>query len=115
MRRFVLAVAAASLIGPSLAAQNPPPPTPAQIEAGRKVYASNKCATCHSIAGVGSKVSPLDGVGTKLTAEEIRQWITDPDPMTAKLKTKPKVRMKKYVLKDPDLEALIAFIRSLTK
>jgi mono/diheme cytochrome c family protein len=86
-----------------------------KIDAGKKVFTAQKCSTCHSVAGVGSKVSPLDGVGSKLTAQEIRAWITDPDPLTAKLKTKPKVKMKKYVLKDPDLDALVAYLQSLTK
>jgi hypothetical protein len=42
------------------------------------VYAAQKCAICHSIAGVGSKKFPLAGVGTKLTADQIREWIVDP-------------------------------------
>jgi mono/diheme cytochrome c family protein len=86
-----------------------------KIEAGKKVYAAQKCATCHSIAGVGSKMSPLDGVGTKLTAAEIKAWVTDPDPLTAKLATKPKVKMKKYTLPEAELDALIAYMSSLKK
>ena len=86
-----------------------------KIEAGKKVYAAQKCATCHSIAGAGSKMSPLDGVGSKLTAAEIKAWITDPDPLTAKLATKPKVKMKKYTLPEADLDALIAYMSSLKK
>ena len=87
-----------------------------KIEAGKKVYATQKCATCHSIAGTGSKMSSaLDGVGSKLTAAEIKAWITDPDPLTAKLATKPKVKMKKYTLPDADLEALVTYMASLKK
>ena len=86
-----------------------------KIEAGKKVYAAQKCATCHSIAGVGSKMAPLDGVGSKLTAAEIKAWITDPDPLTEKLATKPKIKMKKYTLPDADLDALVAYVTSLKK
>jgi len=86
-----------------------------KIEAGKKVYAAQKCATCHSIAGTGSKMAPLDGVGSKLSAAEIKAWITDPDPLTAKLTTKPKVKMKKYTLPDADLDALVAYVSSLKK
>ena len=86
-----------------------------KVEAGKKVYVTQKCATCHSIAGAGSKMAPLDGVGTKLTAAEIKAWIVDPDPLTAKLATKPKVKMKKYTLPDADLDALIAYMSSLKK
>jgi uncharacterized protein (TIGR01732 family) len=32
---------------------------------------------CHSIAGAGNKKGPLDKVGTKLSADDIRAWITD--------------------------------------
>jgi mono/diheme cytochrome c family protein len=86
-----------------------------KIEAGKKVYATQKCATCHSVAGTGSKMAPLDGVGSKLTVAEIKAWITDPDPLTAKLATKPKVKMKKYTLPDAELDALIAYMSSLKK
>ena len=39
---------------------------------GQQVYAAQKCSVCHSIAGKGGKASPLDGVGAKLSAAEIR-------------------------------------------
>lgn len=86
-----------------------------KIEAGKKAYAAQKCATCHSIAGVGSKMAPLDGVGSKLTAAEIKTWITDPATPTAKLATKPKIAMKKYTLPDAELDALVAYMSSLKK
>ena len=86
-----------------------------KIEAGKKVYAAQKCSTCHGIAGVGNKMAPLDGVGSKLTAAEIKTWITDPDTPTAKLATKPKIKMKKYALPDAELDALVAYMSSLKK
>jgi mono/diheme cytochrome c family protein len=87
-----------------------------KIEAGKAVYAAQKCAQCHAIDGKGSKMSSaLDGVGTKLTAAELKQWIVDPAPLTAKLKTKPKVAMKKYTLPEADLDALLAYLASLKK
>jgi mono/diheme cytochrome c family protein len=117
MRKGLLIAAAAVTVGVAAGAESPAgqAPTAAQLEAGRKVYDTQKCRTCHSIAGVGSKVSPLDGVGTRLTEAEIRQWIVDPDPLTAKLKTKPKVKMKKYTLPEPDLNALVQYLFSLKK
>ena len=78
-----------------------------KIEAGKKVYAAQKCSTCHGIAGVG--------VGSKLTAAEIKTWIIDPATPTAKLATKPKIAMKKYTLPDADLDALVAYMSSLKK
>ena len=56
------------------------------IEHGMKVYAAQKCGVCHSIEGKGAKKGPLDGVGTKLSAEEIRQWIVNAPEMTTKAK-----------------------------
>jgi len=81
------------------------------VEAGKKIYDAQGCAKCHQIDGKGAKLSPLDGVGSKLTAEEIRLWLTSPDEMMAK----PVVKMKKVELKDPDLDALVAYIQSLKK
>jgi mono/diheme cytochrome c family protein len=56
----------------------------AKIECGMKVYEQQKCSLCHSIEGKGSKADALDGVGGKLTADEIRQWLVKPAEMTAK-------------------------------
>ena len=44
---------------------------------GEKVYAEQKCSVCHAVAGKGNAKGPLDEVGSKLTADEIRAWITD--------------------------------------
>lgn len=117
MRRVVLFSAAVIMAAAGLGAAGAPAqaPTAAQIEAGKAVYAKNKCQTCHSVAGVGSKMSPLDGVGSKLKPEEIREWITNPAPLIAKLKTKPKVTMKAYKMSDEDLNALVAYLSSLVK
>ena len=87
-----------------------------KIEAGKKVYGTQKCAQCHAVGGAGGKMSTaLDDVGSRLTTAEIKAWIVDPDPLTAKLKTKPKVKMKKYALPDSDLDALVAYVASLKK
>ena len=57
----------------------------AQIKKGQDVYNAQKCQTCHAIAGKGNKQNPLDGVGKKITADEIRQWVLNPTEMTAKI------------------------------
>lgn len=117
MRKFVVVlIAAAALTVGGLTAQTPAPTAAQQaeaIKAGLKVYADQKCATCHSVGGVGSKMAPLDGVGTKLTAADIRLWMTDPDTMAAKLPVKPKIKMKKYDLKAADMDALVSYLVSL--
>ena len=90
--------------------------TPAQIEQGKTVYAAQKCSICHSVAGTGNKKGALDGVGSRLTAAEIRQWITMAPEMAAKTKAERKPLMKAYpnIAKD-DLDALVAYLHSLKK
>jgi mono/diheme cytochrome c family protein len=87
----------------------------AQIKRGEEVYAAQKCSMCHSIAGKGSKANPLDGVGAKLSAEDIKQWITHPTEMTAKAKStkKPPMPAKYGKLPAADLDALVAYLHSL--
>ena len=83
------------------------------IEKGKAVYTANKCQTCHSIAGKGNKKGVLDGVGAKLSGEEITKWITNPKEQEAKLAEKPKIHMKAYKLADDDLKSLVAYMQSL--
>lgn len=86
------------------------------IEKGQQVYAAQKCSICHSIDGKGNAKGPLDGVGSKLTAEEIRQWIVNPAEMTKKTKAERKPPMRAYPnLPKEDLDAVVAFMASLKK
>ena len=86
------------------------------IDRGQKVYAAQKCQVCHSIAGKGNKNGPLDGVGSKLTPEEIRQWIVDAPAMTQKAKATRKPLMKAYPnIPKEDLDALVTYLYSLKK
>lgn len=90
--------------------------TPAQIDAGQKVFAAQKCSICHSIAGQGNKKGVLDGIGAKLSADEIRLWITGAPDMAAKAKAERKPAMKAYTsLSKDDLDALVAYVQSLKK
>jgi mono/diheme cytochrome c family protein len=85
--------------------------------AGATVYAGQKCSVCHSIAGKGNTKGPLDGVGAKLTADEIREWIIDPAGMTAKQKAarKPAMPAKYGSLSKDDVDALVTYLSSLKK
>ena len=40
---------------------------------GQEVYTAQKCQGCHAIGGKGYKANPLDGVGKKLTSDQIRE------------------------------------------
>jgi mono/diheme cytochrome c family protein len=88
----------------------------ATIEKGKQVYTAQKCQACHSVAGVGNKNGALDEVGTKLKADEIRQWIVAAPDMAAKAKAGRKPPMKAYPsLAKEDLDALVAYLASLKK
>lgn len=82
---------------------------------GEKVYADQKCAMCHSIADKGNKKGPLDGVGSKLTADELRQWMVDAKVMAAKTKAERKPNMKNYTLAKEDLDSVVAYMQTLKK
>jgi mono/diheme cytochrome c family protein len=87
----------------------------AQVKKGEEVYTAQKCSMCHAIAGKGNKQNPLDGVGKKLTADDIRQWIVTPTEMTAKTKStkKPPMPAKYGKLPKEEIDALVAYMQSL--
>jgi mono/diheme cytochrome c family protein len=90
--------------------------TAAQVAAGQKVFATQKCNICHSVAGVGNKKGPLDGVSAKLSADEVRQWIVDAPNMATKAKADRKPAMKGFPdLPKDELDALVAYVMSLKK
>jgi mono/diheme cytochrome c family protein len=87
----------------------------ATVAKGQQVYADQKCALCHSIGDKGNKKGPLDVVGSKLSAADLRLWMTDAKAMTEKTKSTRKPEMKSYNLPKADLDALIAYMQSLKK
>jgi mono/diheme cytochrome c family protein len=87
----------------------------AKVAKGQQVFTDQKCSLCHSIAGKGNAKGSLDGVGTKLSADEIRSWITDAKGMTAKSKATRKPEMKAYTLPKDDVDALVAYLTTLKK
>ena len=82
---------------------------------GQAVYAAQKCQMCHAIEGKGNKTNPLDGVGTKLSADEIRRWILEPAEMTKQAKSTRKPPMPNRYSKLPaeEVDALVAYMQSL--
>ena len=56
----------------------------AQVKRGQDVYTAQKCQGCHAIGGKGMKANPLDGVGSKLSAADIRAWIVTPTSARAR-------------------------------
>jgi mono/diheme cytochrome c family protein len=83
--------------------------------AGAKVFADQKCSLCHSVAGKGNTKGPLDDVGSKVSASDIRAWIEDAPGMTAKANATRKPAMKAYSLPKSDVDSLVAYLSSLKK
>ena len=83
--------------------------------AGAKVFADQKCTLCHSIAGKGNAKGPLDDVGSKLSAADVRAWIEDAPGMTAKTNATRKPAMKAYSLPKNDVDNLVAYLSTLKK
>ena len=111
LRRILLTALGFTLVAASASAQNSP-----QADRGAKIYAESKCSLCHSIGAQGNKKGPLDEVGTKLKADEIRQWIVTPKDMTEKTKAERKPAMRAYpTLPKDDLDALVAYMLTLKK
>ena len=87
----------------------------ATAEAGMKVYAAHKCSICHAVAGVGNKKLPLDGVASKLTADQIREWIVSPVEAATKTHSTIKPPMKAMNLAPADVDALVGYLTTLKK
>ena len=109
MIRVVMCVAALSVAGAASAAAQ------GASAQGEKVFAAQKCSLCHSIGGKGNPKGPMEEAVSKLTADEIRAWITDAKGMTAKTKATRKPAMKEYALPKGDVDALVAYLSSLKK
>ena len=111
MNRILVVAIACGLVAGVAAAQDA-----AAVERGKSVFTTAKCGLCHSIAGVGNKKGPLDGVGSKVSAADIRQWIVAAPEMAAKTKAERKPPMKAYAtLSKEDLDGLVAYMQALKK
>src|ERR687897_3482506 len=91
MRRVAVVLALFGMLIPAPAGAQ----TPA-TEHGMKVYAASKCSMCHSVAGKGNAKGVLDDVGAKLSTDEIRQWLVDPQAMRDKTRAERKPLMKSF-------------------
>ncbi len=109
LKSMIVGIALAVGFAATAAAQD------AKIAKGEKVYADQKCSLCHSVADKGNKKGPLDSVGTKLSADDLRQWIVDAKGMTVKTKSTRKPEMRNYTLPKEDVDALVAYMQTLKK
>ena len=78
------------------------------VGAGQSVYAEKKCSLCHEIDGKGGKFGgDLSHVGSKREGAWLKRFMRD--PMTLK----PAAKMKPFTGTNDELEALVAYLRSL--
>ena len=97
----------------------PAPPTPGIAESGKAIFTSKACTGCHTIQGIPEaqgKVGPelTHWAGNSLIAdtipntdENLRKWLKDPPVV------KPGTLMPNQNLTDSEIDALIAFLRTL--
>jgi mono/diheme cytochrome c family protein len=101
------------------AAAPAPPASPEVTELARGAAllgeANPRCTVCHSLAGKGNpRGLPLDGVGRRLSREEIVAWIRTPSEMAKKRGSTRKPAMVPYPeFSDEELDALVAYLASL--
>lgn len=76
---------------------------------GRELVNSLGCKGCHKVEGKGGSVGPaLDGVGKRLSADQIQKKLLDPKT------TNPKSTMPSYKhLPQDDLKAVVGYLSSL--
>jgi mono/diheme cytochrome c family protein len=86
-------------------------------EGGRQLIseANPRCVACHLIEGKGNPQGlPLDGVGKRLSPDEIKAWIRTPVEMAKKRGTTRKPAMLPYPeFSDEELDAMVAYLASL--
>jgi mono/diheme cytochrome c family protein len=79
---------------------------------GQKIFALQKCATCHPMNGVGMKLAPdLGAIGSKRDAAWLAKFLVN--PTTLDPKNPPIVKMMPVKLKGQDLDDLIAYLLTL--
>lgn len=121
-------VAASGLLAILLAllfawAQNPGSPAPkvgaaARLsplaQTGREIYLAARCPLCHAIAGEGNPRYPLDGVGDRLDARALRDWILATGPAATLLPMRAAVMKEDYRgLRAAEIDALVAYMQTL--
>jgi len=74
------------------------------VEAGKQAFESYGCSSCHSVAGAGNTSAPLDGIGNKRTAEELKKLIASPPSGST---------MPAMDVPEKDLNNLVAYLLAL--
>lgn len=91
-----------------------PPSDPALVARGRTVFEERACTRCHAAEGRGNPRLPLDGVGSRRTATELRAFVTGAGVAREQL-TRSALRAKEEFANLPstELDALTAYLATL--
>jgi mono/diheme cytochrome c family protein len=87
------------------------PADAARIAAGRAAFERLNCAMCHAIEGRGNPSHPLDGVGSRLDRDALRDWTLGTGAASGKLGGVAQTKQRNA--KDPDLDALLDYLAQL--
>ena len=83
---------------------------------GQKIFQAQKCSLCHSVGGKGNPKGPLDDVGSKYSAADLKLWLTKPEEMAKKHNATRKPPMKSVAsLPAADIDALVEYLQTLKK
>ena len=77
--------------------------------AGEKIFAREKCTMCHTATR-----NSLKDVGSKLTADQIKEWLKNPKQAAATAKSTAKPPMRSFEkLQDKDVADLVAYLQTM--
>lgn len=122
LKAFSLTLVAGSALGAALALAAPPPAAKGDPAAGKKIFLAKACATCHKADGAGGFKAVATGNPTP-NWKDPKTW-ADPKRTDAYLRdciTNGKAASgmiawgKSGQVKPPDIENLIAYIRTFSK
>jgi hypothetical protein len=78
------------------------------------VSAFASAARTGAASGEGNKKYPLDGVGSRLSEADIREWLLNPDAQQAKKGGRSLMRMPSYrSVPAEEVDALVEYVSSL--
>lgn len=81
---------------------------------GRELFFAEGCSGCHSVAGEGNPRGPLDGVASRRSREELRDFAFGTGSAAETLPRRIVLAKSVYAeLAEEDREALVAFLESL--
>jgi cytochrome c553 len=100
--------------GDTLVPMASPTSDPALVARGRTVFEERACTRCHAAEGRGNPRLPLDGVGSRRTATELRAFVTGAGVAREQL-TRSALRAKEEFANLPstELDALTAYLTAL--